>query len=86
MCCRGAAEPDSLKQLIKRLRRANRSSASPWPECKRCKLAVDREDMSWLFPHLCDSHGLGKLEAMVRRIVRSYGRRSTVRILKRLAK
>jgi hypothetical protein len=76
----------SAQKLLKRLRRENRASASPWPECRRCKMAVDWEDMSWLFPHYCDSHGLGKLDALLQKIVRRHGRRRTLRILRRLAK
>jgi hypothetical protein len=74
------------KQMLERLREENRASASPWPECKRCGFAVDWEDMNWLFPHHCDSHGLAKLDSLLRKIARRHGRRRTLRILKRLAR
>jgi hypothetical protein len=84
---RERSEPASLDQLVERLRRDNRSSPSPWPECKRCALPMDPVDMHWLFPNLCDSHGGGQLDDLVRRIVRAAGgRRRGLKALKRLAK
>jgi hypothetical protein len=84
--CHEPVDPVSQKQLLERLQEENRASATPWPECRRCGFAVDKEDMSWLFPNFCDSHGLAKLDAILKKIVRRRGRRRTLRILKRLAR
>jgi hypothetical protein len=75
-----------IRSARKAMLKANRAGPSPWPECRRCKLAVEPGDMSWLYPHLCDSHGLGKLESLLRRIVRAHGRRRALKLLKRLAR
>jgi hypothetical protein len=85
MCCRSAG-PVAQKEFLERLQEENRASASPWPECKRCGFAVDPQDMSWLYINHCDSHGMAKLDALVRKIVRRHGRRRTLRVLKRLAR
>jgi hypothetical protein len=81
-----SAKRVKLKHLVKRLRKDNRDSPSPWPLCKKCNVPLDPVDMHWLFRGRCDSHGIGRLEDLVRRIVRVHGRRRTIRILRQLAK
>ena len=70
----------------RRLLAENRVSASPLPVCKKCLHPIVTEEVHWLYRNLCDTHGLNRLEDIVRRACRVSGRRRTLKLLRRLAR
>jgi hypothetical protein len=78
------ASAQRTAKLVRRLRRENRACPTPWPVCKKCNVPHDPVDSHWLFRSYCDSHGIARLERLIRRIVRARGRRCTLRFLKGL--
>jgi hypothetical protein len=66
------------------IRRLNRLEPDPWPVCLSCRVPYDPAGQHWLFRRRCDSCGTARMEAIVRRMLRTRSSAVATRCLRAL--
>ena len=60
---------------------------NPLPVCRDCHFSSHPDDMEWLYKkRLCTSCAMKRIDELLYKIAKRYGRRKAIKLLKRLAK